>query len=192
MRLWLFLLGSALLATTACPARAAGRFSETLSETDWKACGLDGLSSDQVAALDALVHRVTDAAKDEAAATLSQPFSQQLIPDEFGAAGLGRLSAAQLAQLNAQVGAILAQGGPPALTALAPPRSSPPIQTEREPTASDLHGFVALTYGFGGGTSLREAKTALDYGDPTHPLEIGVSYSQLEGKRPYACGSRLP
>ncbi len=191
MRTWLFLAGAALMAATAVPASAASRFSESLSDADRQACGIDRLSSDQVAALDALVHRV-EADAPEPGPAAAKPFSQQLIPDEFRAAGLGLLTAPQRARLDAQVAADGSPAGHPALAALAGTGAAAPAGVEAQRPAPEIHGFVALTYGFGGGTSFREATTAVDYVDPSHRLELGVSFSQIEGKLPYACGPRLP
>lgn len=183
MKTWILLACGLMAAAMASAAPASSRFSDNLTDAERRSSGVDLLSSDQVAALNALVHREAVAAFDAPAAPAAKPFSQRLYPDEFQASGLGRLTAPQLARLDGLVGVSLSRPGTTAVLAAAPYSSaSGPVPSENGRPPSEIHGMVALTYGFGGGGSFREATTDLSYVDPSHGFEIDVGYSDLEAK----------
>jgi hypothetical protein len=193
MKTWILLACGLISAAMASAAPSNSRFSEQLTAAERQASGIELLSSDQVAALNALVHREAAAAFDAPAAPAPKPFSQRLYPDEFQAAGLNRLTAPQLSRLDGLVGSRLSQPGTTAFLASAPSSSSAvTVPSENGAPPPELHGMVALTYGFGGGTSFRAATTDLSYVDPSHRLEIDVGYSDLEAKPPSNRVVRLP
>jgi hypothetical protein len=186
MKIWILLFCGLLTAAGAFAVPAAGRFSEGLADAERKTCGIDVLSSDQVAVLNALVRREALVSFSEAPA--AKPFSQRLASDEFRAAGLGRLTPVQLAQLDFLFGASLnhpestAAGAIPPAAALPPPALAASSVTERAPP--EIHGLISLGYGWGGGASVRTEETALEYIDPTHHFELNASYSAAQAKGP--------
>jgi hypothetical protein len=196
MKTWILLACGLISAVIASAAPSNSRFSEQLTEAERQSSGLDLLSSDQVAALNALVHREAVVAFDAPAAPATpapKSFSRRLYPDEFQAAGLNRLTAPQLSRLDGLVGSSLSQPGTTAVLAAAPASSSSGrVPSESGQPPPEIHGMVALTYGFGGGASFREATTDLSYVDPSHHLEVDVGYSDLEAKPPANRVPRLP
>jgi hypothetical protein len=192
MRTWILLACGLMLAAAASAAPADGRFSEKLTDAERQACGLDRLTSDQVAALNALVHRDATVVLVSDGVSAPKRFSTRLFPDEFRSAGLDRLTPPQLARLDALVDASLGRVDPTATLTSAPASPPPTTEMTQPHPFPEIHGMVSLTYGFGGGTSFKEATTALYWVDPTHHLEIDVAYSELQGKSPYAREVLLP
>jgi hypothetical protein len=193
MKLWILLTCGLLAAAVASGAPADSRFSQGLTEAERGAAGINALSSDQVAALNALVRRAAEAALDASAAP-APTFSQGLLPDEFHAAGLEQLSHAQLTQLDRLVGAQLKAPAAPSVAVLSPgpAGAGSPVPTETERIPPEIHGMVSLGYGWGGGGSERSMETALSYVDPTHHFAVTLDYADLSGKSPCAYPSRVP
>jgi len=174
------------------PAPAA-RFSQSLSNTDRTTAGLNHLSSDQVAVLDALVRRdlsVQAAPRRTDAPPLAARFSQRLSADEQRNAGFALITESELAQLDGFVD----RNAAPTLarTLLAPPTFVPlsvrARVAEAKPTKPEIHGSFFLSYGVGsGGYSEKTGGMTLTYEDPVRNFAVSFSYteSHIKGGGPY-------
>ena len=182
----MLLLAAALLAVAlTATVRAADftRFSQVLSAEQRAATGLDQLTSDQLAVLDALVRH------DDAYAVPSTPahprparFSQRLNADERRNAGLTRLSADQRARLDA----LVEQRVPLHVSFAAPAAvaATPTVEVER--VRPQIHGAVTLGMGWGsGGYSEMGGSMVVDYYDPAHGLDLLMGYSEVRTKGSY-------
>jgi len=182
----MFLLAAALLAvalTATAWATDLVRFSQALTAEQRVVTGLDQLTSDQLAVLDALVRH------DDAYAvpsTLAHPrparFSQRLNADERRNAGLTRLSIDQLARLDALVEQRVPLRVPAVVSASAV--TTPTVEVER--VRPQIHGEVTLGMGWGsGGYSEMGGSMVLDYSDPAHGLDLLMGYSEVHTKGSY-------
>jgi hypothetical protein len=152
--------------------------------------GLDQLTSDNVAVIDALVRLDTVAATRLLHSTIrSTRFSQRRTEHERDIAGFVRLNDEQLAKLD-QFVALRIPAPPLPLTADLPYASigfeAPPVFNKRP--AVELHGSFSLTYGWTKGGSVRGADTTVTMIDPKHRFALTVGYSEYHGKglAPYA------
>ena len=190
----LFALALALAAVTNALA-ADARFSQALAIAERAEIGFNRLSSDQVAALDALVRRdlanQTSPRHNDKDAPPAARFSQRLTADERVVAGLPTFDEKELARLDE----LVAQHSSAALARalLAPPVFYPtgmrlrPIEPAKA-TAPEIHGSFTLSYGFGkGGYSEKSGGMTLNYEDPKHNLAVSFSYSEshIKGGVPY-------
>ena len=183
-----------MLATAPLAAWAQdARFSQSLTPADQSATGIQKLSPDQLAVLDALVRRDE---KIQAAPDPNQPaplrFSQRLLPAERQSAGLTLLSNSQLTSLDAVV-ARYESGG----ENLATTRSGPAVwQPEVKAPGPEVHGMISFTYGTGsGGYSMMGGAMAVSIADPVHGIAIEAGYSEMHGKGPLlgrGCYDRYP
>lgn len=174
---------------TAAAADADGRFSRGLSGPERLETGLQRLTDDQVAVLDALVRR--DAAARTATSAPSDPpakFSLRLTPDERRNAGLPSLNSTELARLDALVERHQAGGmarallGPPVFSS--PASRLTPAET-RKGQGREIHGTFSLGIGFGkGGYSERSGGMTLTMDDPDRRYSVTVSYSETRIKSP--------
>lgn len=197
---WATLLVCILLAVPPAGAASAGvgdgaatsRFSPSLSAGDRTAAGLDRLSSDQVAVLDALVRRdlITQATPRRAdAPPLPARFSQRLSADERRNAGLDALTETELVQLELfverRISAALGQ------VLLAPPTFVPLSVRARVAEAKsqtpEIHGSFTLGMGFGKGYSEKFGGMTLTYEDPVRNFAVSLSYaeSHIKGAAPF-------
>lgn len=171
------------------------RFSVSLEPAERTACGLNRLTSDQVAVLDALVRRDMGARLGPASADSGKgtkanaTFSVRLTAGERETAGLPILSPAELAQLDAAVDRH--QNARLARTLLAPPAFLSPrsaiIPTERK-KEREIHGSFSLSYGVGsGGYSEKSGSMQLTLEDPAKGFSISVGYTEThtKGGAPY-------
>jgi hypothetical protein len=190
MKFRVALFASALLAVMAVAGEAAsGRFSQTLSDAERTEAGLNRLSSDQVAVIDALIRRdlvaqVRAPGGDDAPVSV---FSQRLTDDERRTAGLTLLTAPELARLDALVGRNAAAIA--ARRLLSPPVFVPPgarLNPDGAKVAPEMHGSVSLSYGWGkGGYSERTGAMNVRYEDPVHNFTLEVGYSETHVKAPF-------
>lgn len=187
MKLRLILLACAafwqpLLATES----ARGRFSQAMPNEERAALGLPRLSSDQLAALDALVRRDI-AARGSVRADPAAPavFSQRLSADERRLTGVTLLSAEELARLDGAVerhsSAALAR------TLLSPPVYAAPRRAAVEPaekkTKPEIHGTFSLSYGWGkGGYSEKTGSMVVSVEDPSRRFGLTVGYAESHVK----------
>ena len=190
----LFLAFSAALAVLASSLAADTRFSQTLALSERAESGINRLSSDQVAVLDAFVRRDLAARLaphgDEPA--LAARFSQRLTAAERTTAGFALLTDLELSRLDAFVeqhaSAALAR------TLLAPPAFVPAgmlLRSAEAKTLPEIHGAISLSYGFGkGGYSQMGGSIMLNYDDPAHRYSVMVGYAEtrVKGLGPYRDG----
>jgi len=174
---WRIVALSCLVAALASGSHAQdARFSKTLSASELKHSGLERLSADQLAVLDALIRRDAKInAVADSADPVSARFSQRLSPEERASAGLDMLSATELAQLDASV-------RPPtsgSVSSLTSKAAGPVVQPEPSTPAPEIHGMISFTFG-GGRGGYREigGYMMLDYQDPAHGLELLVGYGE--------------
>ena len=157
------------------------RFSNTLNAEEREASGLKGLTSDEVAVIDALVRRDTTARAGSASTDATgATFSQRLTSDERRTAGLTKLNDKELPKLDSFVDRY--QNAKLARTLLAPPaylaRSSRVTPTEAK-NEREIHGSFSLSYGFGsGGYSEKTGSMVLTMDDPARRYSISVGYSE--------------
>jgi len=179
-------------APSAEPA-AAARFSQSLATTERTAAGLERLSSDQVAILDALVRRDLTAQATPRRADAPPPparFSQRLSTDELRNAGLATLTATELTQLDQFVERRISSSL--ARVLLSPPTFVPlsvrARVAEAKPKTPEIHGSFTLGFGVGsGGYSERFGGMTLTYEDPVRNFAVSFSYSEshIKGAAPY-------
>ena len=179
-------LTCALLASTLGAAENP-RFSQSLSVEQRATTGLAQLTSDQLAALDALVRldqaqRTADSQKAEPA-TPPTAFSQSLSGDQRRAAGLELLTAEQQTAVDLLVAAQAAPSPRHELAALRPVDA-----VKFFPNRFEVHGEVGFSFGGGSGgyssraawltTSLLDAKTGTEFA-------VTVATGREKWKRPY-------
>ena len=175
------LLAAALAATVR--ATELARFSQVLTVEQRAAAGLDQLTSDQLAVLDALV-RHDDAYAVPSTAAHPRPvrFSQRLNADERRNAGLVHLSADQLARLDA----LVEQRVPLRVSFVTPAAGATTPTVEVERVRPQIHGAVTLGMGWGsGGYSEMGGSMVVDYSDPAHGLDVLMGYSEVHTKGAY-------
>lgn len=185
--------GSAALVLAAHSAHATEaplRLSQSLAPAERAAAGLDRLSSDQIAVLDALYRRdlVTQAAPRRAAAPAAAArFSQRLSADERRNAGLVVLNEAELDQIDAlasrRSNETLARTSP-AQPAYIPVSVRARIaEAQARNAAPEIHGSFTLGFGVGsGGYSEKFGGMTLTYEDPARGLAVGFSYAETHVK----------
>lgn len=166
------------------------RISSSLSPAERTATGINRLTSDQVAVLDALYRRdlVAQSAPRRAdTPPLSPRFSERLSADERRNAGVTQLTEDELSQLDA----LAERYGTASLarTLLAPPTFVPVgmrarvAETEVRNKGPEVHGSFTLGFGMGkGGYSERFGGMSLTYEDPVHNFAIGFSYTETHVK----------
>lgn len=188
----LLALLTALTLVAAADTPAPTRFSQSLTSADRTATGLDRLSSDEIAVIDALIRRdlATQSAPRRAdAPALPSRFSQRLTGDERRNAGLAALTETEQLKLDS-----LADRNAASLlsrTFLAPPAFVPlsirARVAEAKATGPEIHGSFTLGMGFGKGYSERFGGMTLTYEDPARNLAISFSYleSHVKGAGPF-------
>jgi len=170
------------------------RFSSTLNLSESARTGLSRLSSDQIAALDAIVRH--DAIVADADPTPKIPraalFSQRLAANERELAGLALLSDSELTQLNASVERFV---HPPVLAEVDDSGGGKrynSIMLRRDP---EIHGSVTLMVAGGSdGYSAYGGEINLTYVDPARRFAIDLSYSEIHssGGRGGFCNRLYP
>jgi hypothetical protein len=181
------LLAAALFALLPPAARAVdGRFSQMLTTNESVECGVNRLSSDQAAVLDALVRRdlATQAAPRRDEKPLPEKFSQRLTADERRNAGFALMSEAQVAKLDTYVERYGA--GTLARSLLAPPVYYPTgmrLRPMEGKTAPEIHGSFTLQFGVGsGGYSEKAGGVNLNYTDPVRNFALSFGYWESHTK----------
>jgi len=169
------LAGCLLLALT--PLRAGeGGFSATLSAEAKTSSGLARLTPTELAVLDRVVADEVALARQQNMTEFSENFIARRSPEERQQAGLDRLTPEQQARLNDLVAA--------ALASRPKPKERPRLKEGEilaPPKPAEIHGSVTLSYGWGGGRSIRGESLWLDYYDPETRLEIDVGISNYSG-----------
>ncbi len=187
-----------LLAATALAPRAPGepasatapaemRFSQTVGTPERPMLGLDRLTPDQIAVLDALIRRDTTLrSRTNADPSAPEAFSRRLNADELRLTGLDTLPADTMARLDAAIArrqtAILAPFllSPPVY--LARPGK---IEAREQKRERELHGTFSLSYGWGkGGYSEKTGAMTVTMEDPEKGYSLSVGYSESHVKGP--------
>ncbi len=174
-------------AFTVIPGRAADesdepRFSSTLSPAQQAETGLDQLTSDNIAVIDALVRLDVAALRLRNNNIRSTRFSERRADHERDIAGLGHLAPEQLTKLDQFVSLRIPAPVIPASADLS--HASVSLDAVRIPykrPAPEIHGSVTLTYGGGKGGSFRGAESVITYVDPSRHFAVTVGYSQYSG-----------
>ena len=183
---------AALLLAGLCAAasRAAddARFSATLSAEQRTETGLDRLTSDEVAVIDALVHQDQDTADRYADNPVRRTaFSARRTARERDLAGLASLTPAEVGQLDRFVALRIPPRPAPAPFlpfdrvqldegGLAPRRAGP-----------EIHGSLTLAYGWSRGGSVRGAESHVTYADPRHRFALSIGYAEYHGTGRASC-----
>lgn len=184
---WILALALGILAAAPVSATSImGRFSKSLKPADVKACGIDRLSKDQIAALDDLIQR-QDAVAASATAPLP-PFSKRLTAEEYRAAGMDRLTEAEVVRIDDLV--MLREkeffaAARRAVPAPGPVPASPETSVVASGPTPELHGSVTVGMGWGsGGTSDRFGAVESTYTDPAHgfSIDVGVAEGSEKGR----------
>lgn len=164
------------------------RFSKTLTPAEQSITGVNRLSSDQVAVLDALIRRDEKALPPlSATQTLPAQFVQRLSPEERHNAGLDLLTPGELSRLNALVARYESAWKPDRL-----PRAEAAIDPQFATRRPEVHGMITLTYGIGSnGYQAIGGSVVASVDDPVHGefLTVGYAESRVRGRsiRPW-CG----
>jgi hypothetical protein len=169
------LFGLLLLSLAALPASAATelRFSTGLSAAQKIEAGLDHLSADQIATIDALVQRTVPTTDEVKTPAPPIRFSQRLAATERAAAGLDQLSADELSQLDTFVAA---------QATAEPTKSVPPFKPDDWTHRLRVHGSVTLGIGGGHGYSTRFAEGEIEIYDPVTGVRLSVAYGTSRDK----------
>ncbi|HVZ65359.1 MAG TPA: hypothetical protein VG936_12370 [Lacunisphaera sp.] len=169
------LLALGLLGLGARLAAESG-FSTTLTADQLAASGLARLTADERAALDRIVASEMDESRITAGIVLAGTFVSRRSDAEMKATGLDRLRPAELASLNELVAA--------SSVVRLQPRERPRLRSDDVVSAHrkpEVHGSLSLSYGWGGGATIRGADLWLDYSLPDLGLHLGVGLSRYSG-----------
>lgn len=181
----LIVLGWLALAASVASQGQDLRFSQKLSAAEQSQAGLERLSSDQLAVLDALVRQDEKFYPRYDAHGASNRLSQRLSVAERKNAGLELLTADELARLDA----LVAQHAAGRATGSTSKSNSKPFDPELERPAPEIHGMLTFTYGVGSrGYSEMGGSMLLSYDDPAHNFSLLVGYG--EGRVKGAYGGR--
>ena len=171
-----------LLALTAEPAVGAeSRFSGSVVVAERPGMGIERLSSDQLAVLDALVRREAEVARSESepAAGTPKAFSRRLTDAERRNAGLHHLSPEELKRLDAAVARFELRDRTQHL--LTPPifvshrSAARTVDRRRE---AEVHGSITLSYGWGGGYSTKSGSMVVNVADPNRRYSVTIGYGE--------------
>ena len=184
MNVWRIVALGCLLTAIAPGSHAQdGRFSKTLTAPERTDAGLESLSADQLAVLDALIRR--DAKINlapDAAHPVPARFSQRISLEERASAGLDSLSETELVRLDAWV-TRQSSGNLPSVVSRA---TRPAMSPESSSPAPEIHGMVSFTFGAGqGGYREMGGYMMLDYQDPAHGLDLLVGYGEMRTSGPF-------
>jgi hypothetical protein len=178
----MFALGGLVIVAAAAGQAQEVRFSQRLTAAERTASGLEKLSSDQLAVLDALVRRdAVMGAGSDAAHPLPPRFSQRLSADERKSAGLDLLTEAELTRLDALVVQFRAGGPPP----VAAESATTTLLSELKGQAPEIHGMISFTYGAArGGYSEMGGSILLNYDVPELGTSVLVGYGEMHVNGP--------
>lgn len=179
VRLFLFLL---LALGSAAIASEEVRFSKTLSPAEFTATGLERISSDELAVLDALIRRDWTQAQFVTKQPRAARFSERLSADERRNAGLEHLAAEELARLDTHVQGRIT---PPASfdSATGSGSAALGVQSVKLRRDPEVHGSVSLMVA-AGSDGYRAYGGALEvhYDDPANRYSVGIAVSQIHEK----------
>lgn len=180
---WVAVAVAFITATTLDVHGQQARFSRTLSPLEFKQAGLQKLSSNQLAVLDAVVRQ--DARINGESAAGKPPaglFTARLATDEAHAAGIDLFSRQERACLNVMVNRYedaqrLERSAGSAIPSLDPDIGYPTLE---------VHGMISLTYGAGaGGYHEMSGAVAVSIDDPAHGVSLYLGYGESSGRGPW-------
>jgi hypothetical protein len=177
--------------SAAIAARAEVQFTQNLSPAEWKEAGFARLSTDQMTALDALIQRDVDAARQGDVVGFAKSFTERRTPDEWRRGGIDHLTPAERVKLDAIVAAAIATR--PAVAFIPRPAAAGAAkEIKTAPRPWEVHGQVSMFVGAGsGGRSFYGGDFDVWATDPTHRITVGVGASEIRGKGfgyGYGCG----
>ena len=159
------------------------RFSQSLTAGQRLEIGIQRLTSDQLAILDALIRRDENwYMKPGAIPPMLARFSQRLSPEERRSAGLETLNEVELIDLDVFV-AQIEFGTVPAPRAGKSADAAPQPRLRRP--ALEFHGMLSFSVGGGsGGYSEMGGAMAFMVDDPAHDLSVSFDYQEMHAKGP--------
>jgi len=158
------------------------RLTKSLAPAEFTDAGLQQLSSDQTAILDALVRRDLAISLKVTREPRAARFSQRLTADERKNSGLSLLSEAQLARLDEYVARLVTPPSSGSGLSSSGGRSGEVVTSTTLRRAPEIHGMISLMYGAGsGGYSERGGAMVLTYDDPSG-VSLAVGYSEIRTK----------
>lgn len=158
------------------------RLTKTLAPAELNEAGLQQLSSDQRAVLDALVRRDLAMSLKVTREPRAARFSERLTADEQKNSGLSLLSEIHLARLDEYVARLATPPSSGAGLSNSSGRSGEVVTSTTLRRAPEIHGMISLMYGAGsGGYSERGGAMVLTYDDPSG-VSLAVGYSEIRTK----------
>ncbi len=182
------LVSLAFVATGLVAARAEQvPFSQILSPAERVATGFSRLTPPQAKALDALIERDIDSARQGDVVAFAKSFTQRRTAEERQRAGIDQLTDTERAQLDRLVATVLARRP---VVPFVPNRFTPAGQdgvTLIKPKP-EVHGEVSLFYGAGsGGRSWYGGAFDATVTDPSHKFTLGVGLSEVHSRGGRGC-----
>jgi hypothetical protein len=165
-------------------AAESGRFTDSLTTQQRAEVGLEKLSSDNVAVINALVRQDGSTSQLRNNNVRATKFSQRRTEHERSIAGLTLLNPEEIARLDDLVGLRFAPPPSPLLETASMPSilSISAMDTTTTPRRPEIHGSFSLTYGWSKGGSVKGGDATLFYQDPEHRYSILFNYSEYRGK----------
>jgi hypothetical protein len=176
---------AAVLASVTVSAAEPTSFISTLSAENKAASGVERLSEEQIAALNAQIAREIAVARQGATVAFATSFTHRRTPQQRTEAGLDRLMTPELARLDTLVATAVANGAKPAspATDALVTTSSPSTYVESIPRHAEVHGEVTLAYVSGsGGAHGYGASMVTTVTDPSGKYSLTFGFSQFYGK----------
>jgi len=155
-----------------------------LRPEQWTETGLNQLTSDNIAVIDALVRADKAASEYRHNNVRSTRFSQRRNEHERTISGLYLLTTAQIQRLDDLVAVRIIPPTAQLEASIPSPRLTvEPVMAGARPP--EIHGQFSLTYGWGKGGSTRGADATMVYDDPAHHFSLLFNYSDYRGKGYY-------
>ncbi|HVU34364.1 MAG TPA: hypothetical protein VHE61_13085 [Opitutaceae bacterium] len=182
-RLFPHAIGVLMALVLAVAARAEVRFSKALSPAQWVAAGYIHLGTPQANALDALIQKDIDSARQGDVPAFAKSFTERRTPEERLRAGIDTLTPSERTVLNELVAAAIA-GRPASPAVTAAIAHTPAAQAVKiDKPRMQVHGSVTFVVGAGShGTSWYGGGFNAYMTDPTHHFTLSVGMSEIRGK----------
>lgn len=161
------------------------RFTSTLSTSQRTESGLDLLTSDNIAVIDALVRQDEATLKRRGSLASFGTFSQRRSEQEKEISGIAKLTPAQLTRLDGLAGVRISPPPPMPMADGSAPQSSSGMLLKvpgPKPYALEVHGSMSLTYGWSKAGSVRGGDFQVSVQDPARRFSLSVGYSEYHGE----------
>ncbi len=170
----------------AAPAGAEVPFSQILTPAERASTGFTHLTPKQATALDALIQRDIDYARQGDVVAFAKSFTERRTTEERQRAGIDLLTEPERAQLDRLVATAIAAR--PVIPFYAPGQTHASGEVKVTPPKAEVHGQVSLFYGqsSGGGSFYGGSFDAVVI-DPSKKLAIGVGMSTVRGRGLRGC-----